>query len=869
MDSLRYHYNATGSDPNNQLTYVSDAVAGQPYGIDLANQSSGNYSYDSTGHVIADASEGGMTMAWTSRGELSAVSKVTVVSMTGHNVVVRYLYDGLGHCVRKAVNDENQATHGVSIVSTYYVYDARGLVVAIYEQHCNAGGGSSGGGKGRAGHARPVAAGLQPAVVHQPSRQPAVGHQPAAKRKGHAAPSSTLDSDGDGIPDNIDNCPLTPNPDQADTDGDGVGDACDNCPLKANPLQEDFDHDGVGDSCDNCKVHWNPGQEDSNLNGVGDVCEEWWCGGDSDGDGIPNCDDPCPYDPTPTGDSDGDGVGDACDNCPNVPNTNQHDADGDGVGDVCDNCPFVANPDQTDSNGDGVGDACQGVSYDCSISRVEHPIYGLGREGVARLNNVDLDSIPTGNLYTRRLDERLYELNDHLGNARAIISDRKLSDVSGGSPYHFRAEISSYNNLYPFGMEQPGRNINSDLYRYGYNGMEKDSTASQDHYSTYFRPYDARLGRWWGIDPVTHPGESPYVAMGDDPVGATDENGADTTKPGPPPSGPYADGTVLKGSDGKDYVWELPKGASEGTWTQIFFGTGVEVTSNHIQQSITSAANEIHRLLESPDLFSGPSWLVSVVPHFGTQQIPEATVQSYEVRLDQMGHFQRRALELEEDIANPNTGWLDRALKQIAYHTVDDPYVFITNHTSDAAHHISGKVASASETERASFMTFINVMSVGLGKGLALARGVQLATLEESTISVGGEVVPAESNILPATRGGVQVNRASGDAIRDAIAEREAPALTEQSLRTVGGIRRVDVLKLGDELVAIESKVGKTALTSRVRQEMARDWWLLRQKQVQRVVWEFSRSEVTEKVGPTKSLLEKLRKLGFDVVINN
>jgi MYXO-CTERM domain-containing protein len=35
-----------------------------------------------------------------------------------------------------------------------------------------------------------------------------------------------LDSDGDGIADDEDNCPLVANPDQADSVGDGVGDAC-------------------------------------------------------------------------------------------------------------------------------------------------------------------------------------------------------------------------------------------------------------------------------------------------------------------------------------------------------------------------------------------------------------------------------------------------------------------------------------------------------------------------------------------------------------------------------------------------------------------------------------------------------------------
>lgn len=50
-----------------------------------------------------------------------------------------------------------------------------------------------------------------------------------------------------------DNCPLTPNPDQADRDEDqrdNRGDACDNCPYKYNPRQEDTDGDGQGDICD-------------------------------------------------------------------------------------------------------------------------------------------------------------------------------------------------------------------------------------------------------------------------------------------------------------------------------------------------------------------------------------------------------------------------------------------------------------------------------------------------------------------------------------------------------------------------------------------------------------------------------------------
>ncbi|MEX1382783.1 thrombospondin type 3 repeat-containing protein [Lutibacter sp.] len=59
-----------------------------------------------------------------------------------------------------------------------------------------------------------------------------------------------IDSDDDNVPDIEDNCPFTPNEDQADTDDDGLGDVCDNCPETYNPNQEDYDYDGMGDACD-------------------------------------------------------------------------------------------------------------------------------------------------------------------------------------------------------------------------------------------------------------------------------------------------------------------------------------------------------------------------------------------------------------------------------------------------------------------------------------------------------------------------------------------------------------------------------------------------------------------------------------------
>ncbi len=64
------------------------------------------------------------------------------------------------------------------------------------------------------------------------------------------------DADGDGVCQNVDNCPGVANPNQGDMDGDGYGDVCDNCPRIGNLGQKDTDKDSLGDACDDCPDRW-------------------------------------------------------------------------------------------------------------------------------------------------------------------------------------------------------------------------------------------------------------------------------------------------------------------------------------------------------------------------------------------------------------------------------------------------------------------------------------------------------------------------------------------------------------------------------------------------------------------------------------
>ncbi|MBN1263934.1 MAG: thrombospondin type 3 repeat-containing protein, partial [Anaerolineales bacterium] len=208
------------------------------------------------------------------------------------------------------------------------------------------------------------------------------------------------DSDGDGVPDELDycledggsvaedGCPVTVD---GDSDGDMIPDVEDTCPDEAGvPSADgcpDADGDGITDSDDACPEE--PGAPGAPGAESSDGCPAPG-EGDRDGDGLPDAEDTCPdaagtFDAGGCPDRDGDGVPDADDPCPDeagiggegCPGAGDDggggdggipadtDSDGDGVSDRDDLCPDDAGPAENagcpeggsgDRDGDGVED---------------------------------------------------------------------------------------------------------------------------------------------------------------------------------------------------------------------------------------------------------------------------------------------------------------------------------------------------------------------------------------------------------------------------------------------------------------------------------------------------------------------------------
>ncbi|HEX5038156.1 MAG TPA: thrombospondin type 3 repeat-containing protein [bacterium] len=192
------------------------------------------------------------------------------------------------------------------------------------------------------------------------------------------------DDDGDTVLDTSDNCPVIANTDQADRDENGVGDACQI--GGSGSVGDDSDGDGLPDDLEEPVFGTDPNNPDTDGDGLNDGEEVQSPFYPACGPTDPDCDDDgvCDGANTVTDGAGGiicqpvDGHGDNCRLVSNGPNTSgidadeiQADSDGNGVGDVCegdmdgdgvpddtDNCSFQPNPKQDDVDSNGIGDVC-------------------------------------------------------------------------------------------------------------------------------------------------------------------------------------------------------------------------------------------------------------------------------------------------------------------------------------------------------------------------------------------------------------------------------------------------------------------------------------------------------------------------------
>ncbi|MEO5767054.1 MAG: OmpA family protein, partial [Polyangia bacterium] len=204
------------------------------------------------------------------------------------------------------------------------------------------------------------------------------------------------DSDGDGIDDDNDRCPLDPEdrddfqdsdgcPD-ADNDADGILDATDKCPNVPE------DRDGFQDA-DGCP------DPDNDGDGIPDATDK--CPDQPETDNDFEDDDGCPDKAPPPSDKDKDGILDDVDECPEEPEDKDgfEDSDGcpdpdndkDGIPDATDKCPLQPETINGIEDDDGCPDkgaaqvrlgkneieTLQPIYFDTDRSRVRHAFYNI------------------------------------------------------------------------------------------------------------------------------------------------------------------------------------------------------------------------------------------------------------------------------------------------------------------------------------------------------------------------------------------------------------------------------------------------------------------------------------------------------------
>jgi len=223
--------------------------------------------------------------------------------------------------------------------------------------------------------------------------------------------------------------------------------------------------------------------------------------------------------------------------------------------------------------------ATYAVKLSSTVNRAtltEQNIYGASRLGMRRKdvrlyeNGTSPHTIPA--VQQNTLGNIAYEITNYLGNVNVVISDRKLWVPATSA---FKACTLSRTDYFPFGMEISSRTA-VGAYRFGFNGMEQDPEAKGEgnSYTTEFRQYDPRIGRWLSLDPLMaqFPWQSPYCAFDNNPVLLVDPTGLST---GDPPPGWAEENGCERPEEGTLYI-SKKTGPFSSPSGEMMSGTGNE-----------------------------------------------------------------------------------------------------------------------------------------------------------------------------------------------------------------------------------------------------------------------------------------------------
>ena len=138
------------------------------------------------------------------------------------------------------------------------------------------------------------------------------------------------------------------------------------------------------------------------------------------------------------------------------------------------------------------------VENEQELRLIERPIYGSSRLGMLQPNKLLNSTATVTNTFA--IGRKQYEISNHLGNVLTTISDGKQAIGDGqGQVAYYKPIVKTQQDYFPFGMLMPERqySLGNEDYRYGFNGMEKDSElkGSGNSYDFGARMSDSRLGR--------------------------------------------------------------------------------------------------------------------------------------------------------------------------------------------------------------------------------------------------------------------------------------------------------------------------------------------------------------------------------------